>query len=115
MVLNRDAILESNDLISEEVQVPEWGGSVFVREMSGADRDAWEASLINDKGKTNLENIRARMVSFCVVDEHGNRLFSDKDVDLLGKKSGKALDRITSVAQRLNKLTDKELQEVKKS
>jgi hypothetical protein len=114
MVLTRDQILECSDLKKEEVQVPEWGGSVFVREMNGADRNAWEASLINEKGKVNLVNIHARLVSFCVVDEKGNRIFSDADVDLLGKKSGKALSRIVDACQKLNKLTDKDLDEVKK-
>lgn len=114
MVLSRDQILECSDLKKEEVQVPEWGGSVFVREMSGEDRDAWEASLINEKGTTNLKNIRARLAAFCIVDENGNRIFTDDDIELLGKKSGKALERVTAACQKINKLTNKELEEVKK-
>ena len=46
MTLTKDQILEANDLQSESVTVPEWGGDVLVRTMTGADRDAFEASMI---------------------------------------------------------------------
>jgi hypothetical protein len=42
--LTRDAILQAPDLQGEDVAVPEWGGTVRVRGLSGAQRDAYEAS-----------------------------------------------------------------------
>jgi hypothetical protein len=44
------------------VSVPEWGGEVVVRALTGAERDAFEQSTIEQRGKsvkTNLANIRA--------------------------------------------------------
>ena len=42
MRLSRDDILKAADNEPEEVDVPEWGGSVLVRGMTGLDRAAAE-------------------------------------------------------------------------
>src|SRR4051812_29809096 len=83
MALSRDQILEAKDLETREVDCPEWGGSVLVRALSGRERDAWEASLVQMRGKQQVPqmgNVRAKLVVRCCVDENGERLFSDADV-----------------------------------
>ena len=99
-MLTREQILGSDDLPREEVDVPEWGGKVQVRTMTGTDRDAFEASLVDKDGK--FENVRARLVALTLCDKTGARLFNDSDIQVLGGKSAKALDRVFSVAQRMN-------------
>jgi hypothetical protein len=117
--LTRDAILGAQDMVREEVPVPEWGGSVFIRSMSGTERDAWEQSLVvpegkaGKPGKADVRNIRARLVAFCAVDEAGQRLFADADVQALGAKNAAALDRCARVAQRINGLTPEALEDAK--
>lgn len=116
MILNRDQILESSDLTTETLNVPEWGGDVIVSAMTGEARDAWEQSLVTadgGKARANLENIRARLVIATVVDEAGNRLFSEADIPYLGRKSGAALERVCKVAQRLNALTAADVEQLK--
>ena len=98
--LNKAAILAADDLPRESVTVPEWGGEVLVRTMTGTERDAFETSLL-EKDK-RMENMRARLVSLTLCDETGERMFSDDEVTALGKKSAIALDRVFAVAQRLN-------------
>lgn len=105
VILNRDQILESVDLRREEVEVPEWGGTVLVSEMTGVQRDAYEAGLFGDDRKVDLRNARARLVAACLIDPDGNPLFTDKDVEALGRKSAAALDRVCAAAQRLNLMT----------
>lgn len=103
--LNRDQILEANDLTLESVDVPEWGGSVMVRAMTGADRDAFDASNVKEvDGKlvSDYTNLCVKLVARTIVDEAGNRIFSDDDMSALGRKSAAALDRVYRVAQRLN-------------
>lgn len=99
-MLTREQILQCDDLPKETVKVPEWGGEVQVRTMTGTDRDAFEASLIGKEGR--LENVRARLVSLTLCDAAGSRLFTDSDITALGGKSARALDRVFAVAQRLN-------------
>ena len=96
-LLSKSAILCANDLQTEDVDVPEWGGSVRVRSFTGRERDAFEASMVRGEGKdrkVDLTNMRARLVGLTVIDEGGQRLFTDEEVDLLGAKSGAALDRV---------------------
>lgn len=111
-LLTKEAILAANDLPTERVTVPEWGGEVLVRTMTGADRDAFEASLIGKDGR--MENVRARLVSLTLCDDKGERLFSDAEVAELGKKSAKALDRVFAVAQRINGIGGEQADAAKK-
>lgn len=114
MALTREEILRASDLKIEAVKVPEWGGEVLVGTMTGAARDAWEASLIGKtRGETRLENMRARLLAAAAVDEKGNRLFSEADAEALGRKSSAALERCVKVIQRLNGLSDQDLEDAK--
>ena len=115
MPLSRDQILEAKDLETREGDVPEWGGTVLVRALSGTDRDAYEASLVQIRGKQqvpNLANIRAKLVARAVVDEDGNRLFSDADIKALGQKSAAALSRVFTVAAEMSGLDEKDIEEI---
>lgn len=117
-ILTRDDILQVQDLPKELVEVPEWDGAVYVRGLTGAERDALEASIVEQRGRStrmNLMNLRAKLVAMSVVDEEGNRLFSDADVEKLGQKSAAALNRIFEVAQRLSGLTSEDVEELTKN
>lgn len=114
--LNKAEILAQDDLKTEDIQIPEWGDAwVRVRTLNASERDHFEASTVQRNGKkvtTNLENIRARLCLLCLVDEDGNRLFEEEDTFPLGGKSAAALDRIFTVAQRLNGLRDEDVEEL---
>ena len=113
--LGRDAILAIDDLPKEEVYVPEWKTWICVRALTGAERDAFESSVVEQRGKStkmNLRNIRAKLVALTAVDEEGKRLFTDDDAALLGKKSAAALDRVFDVAQRLSGLRQEDVEEL---
>lgn len=117
MTLTRDAILAVKDIQLEEVAVPEWGGSVWVKGMTGAERDKFEASIIEFRGKSqkiNFTNMRARLASLTVCDAEGARLFTEQDVHALGEKSAGALQHIFAVAQRLSGLSPDDVEELTK-
>ena len=117
-LLSKTAILAAQDLQTEDVEVPEWGGAVRVRSFTGRERDAFESSMVRGDGrdrKVDLTNMRARLVGLTVIDETGQRLFTDEEVDLLGAKSGAALDRVFAVAQKLNGLSGTDVEELSKN
>lgn len=117
-ILTRDAILQAQDLSSEQVPVPEWGGEVLVRGLTGTERDAFEQSIAEQKGKSvkmNLQNVRAKLVALTVVDGEGHRIFDDKDAGVLGKKSAVALNRVFEVAQKLSGLSPEDVDELAKN
>ena len=115
--LGKDDILAASDVTFEEIEVPEWGGWVRVKALSGAERDWFEASVSGEerKGKKvrmNLRNVRARLVSMCLVDERGKRLFTPNDIEALGHKSAAALDRVFDAAMRLAGMRQEDIDEL---
>ena len=116
--LGKKEILDVDDLKLETVEVPEWGGCVNIRMLTGSERDAFEGSILqtNSKSKVkNYANIRARLAQISIVDEKDNSLFSELDIAALGRKSAKALDRIFDAAQKLNGMTEDDIEELAKN
>ena len=116
--LSKEAILAVNDVQFEDVSVPEWGGAVRVKSLTGSERDGLEASMIEGKGKNanvNLANLRAKLVARSIVDESGDRIFEDADIAALGRKSASALNRVYEVAQRLSGITQEDVDELTKN
>lgn len=118
-MLTREQILAADDRKREVVEVPEWGGSVIVSEMGGHDREAWAAdaySLDGDKINVNRKNFGARLLAFCLVGDDGELVFSEpSDVEALGKKNGAVINRLFAVADRLNGITGRALEEIEKN
>lgn len=118
MLLTKQQILSADDLPFEDVDVPEWGGTVRVRVMTGLERDAWEASVFQQKdGKAefNQRNFRASLIARCISDESGEVLFTDDEILSLGRKSSKALDRVFKVASRINAISNQDQEELAKN
>ena len=106
-MLNRDDILKASDIKIEPVQA--WGGTLYVKVMTGKERDLFESSVITIKGTSqsyNLANVRAKLCVLTICDENGNRLFADSDMPLLAEKSALELQKIFVVAQRLSGITE---------
>ncbi len=113
--LNRDDILAVKDIEVELVEVPEWDGVVYVKGMTGTERDRFETSIVEQRGKNtkvSMENIRAKLAAESICDEDGKRLFSVKDINALGEKSASALQRVFDVAQRLSGITGEDVEEL---
>jgi len=105
--LSREDILKAEDRRIEVVEVPEWGGSVRVRSMTGAERDQFEGEVLDiRRGGVELKraNFRARLVVRTVVGDDDKPMFSPGDLEALGAKSAAALDRVIAIAMRLNGL-----------
>lgn len=114
-VLKRDDILKVSDIKIELVPVPEWGGDVYVKGMTGAERDKFESSIIKGRGEdaeVNYTNMRSKLASLTICDETGKRLFTENDVQALSQKSASALQRVFIVAQRLSGITKEDTEEL---
>lgn len=114
--LSREQILGTDDSNVETVEVPQWGGSVRVRALTGRERDRLEASMIGKNGKADatkgLTNFRARLVAASVVDDNGAPMFTEADIDLLADRSAAALDTIAQAAMRLSGLSSEDVNEL---
>ena len=113
--LSSEEILNTEDILEELVEVPEWKGTVRVRGLTGRERDAYEASLLEQRGrntKANLQNARAKLVVLSVVDARGQRMFTESQIPQLGAKSAAALDRIWKKARDLSGMSDEDVEEL---
>jgi len=98
----------TDDRPIELVEVPEWGLTLRVRGLSAGDKQRYEESLVSwdAQGKMTVssEDGHARLLVLTIVDEQGQLIFTSGDVAMLSRKSGAAVDRVVTVAQRLSGL-----------
>lgn len=114
-LLSKDQILQADDRRYEVVPVPEWGGEVRLRSLTGSERDEYESGLVQQVGgkqTMNARNARAKLIALCAVDEQGLPLFSKADVIKLGSKNSAALQRVFDVACRMNGFTDEDVKDL---
>ncbi len=123
--LDRAAIIAAQDLGYQDVDVPEWGGTVRVYALSATQNDklhlqvldmseSMKASALNGKNGGDFEikldmdkwaESKAQVVVWTVADGDGNRLFTQKDIGTVGLKSGEVIDRLYDVAIELSGAT----------
>lgn len=103
MALSKSKILAAKDVkLSEAVPVPEWGGDVYIKTLSGTERDAFEEAYAEQKMKA----FRVRFLVLTLSDEAGERLFSDGDIAALSGKSSIVINRLFEKAWSHNAFTN---------
>ena len=112
----RDSLLAlKNTIAIEAVTVPNLHTPVYVRGLTGKERDGFEAACFVQRGKTrvlNTDNIRSKLLVRAICDQDGVRLFGDGEVDLLGDMPASVLDELFTVAQRLSGLSSNDVEEL---
>lgn len=105
--LNRKQVDAVQDCHIKEVEVPEWGGSVFLKTLSTN-----EVIALQKAEETVTDEKRAALsVTFCLCDADGKRLYSEKEVDELCEKNPKVILRLFYEALEVNKTDDKAKEE----
>ena len=115
-MLDRQSILNAPDRTFEEMDVPEWGGKVRIGVMSGTDRDSYFNTFPPKRERTedmDWTPFRYKLLVRCIIDENNQRIFQDDEADLLASKNTEVLERLMTVAGRINKLTETSAEETK--
>jgi hypothetical protein len=111
--IGRDSFLSQKPTRTREVDIPEWGGIVRVKALSGAERDAIEQKQF-DQGRRStrvtVAGFRARLVVFGVIDEEGNRIFNESDLPAINEMDGSVIDRIATAVSELSGYTPAEVE-----
>ena len=110
MLLTKESILKASDLKTADVEVPEWGGTVRVRTMTGADRQAFYKQTTTKEGVP--KNMLEALIVATAVNENGEPLFTAADVSALASKSSLALQKVWDKAAELNGLTQKSVEDI---
>lgn len=82
--LSKNEILAKNDVTFLEMKVPQWGGTIRFRSLTG-DEAIEFGELLKDEETKQAAVIRLFAIS--VVDELGDRIFDEGDIRLLRRKS----------------------------
>jgi hypothetical protein len=106
-MLSRAQILAADDMRRETVPVPEWGGDVMVRTLTGTERDKLEAAY-----KLDPSSFRTQMCAASICDEAGIALFTPEDIPALAEKNWEVLDRLVAVATKLSAVTTKDVKDL---
>lgn len=106
MPLTLTQIMAANDIAVKEIEVPEWDGTIYIRQLTRAQQDDY---LKRQMGTRMKQDMKAKSQeidlsnfyghdSFLVVsgacDESGKPLFSAKDIEALKNKNGAVIGRI---------------------
>jgi hypothetical protein len=60
----------------EPVEVPDLGGTVYVRALTALEKDRLDDVLTDDRGRPIADNVRAKVVAMCACDAAGKALFA---------------------------------------
>jgi hypothetical protein len=111
--LTKEQFFAGSEIETEEVEVG--AGKLMVRGLAASEREVFvkETSELGE-GKA-LPNLVVRLVSLTVIDpETKERLFTEKDIEALGKKSSLVIDKLFNVAQKLSGLTEEAAKDIEK-
>src|SRR3990167_5778224 len=101
-LLKFDDVVKKQDLETRDVLIPEWGGSVRIRQWTVAER--------NDFTKRKDEpGIGAWLVSILTVDEEGKQWCPAERAMELDRKNPKALDAIVAAIIEVNTVNKEEV------
>ena len=125
-LLTRAEILAADDIPSEIVPVPEWGGAVRVIGMTVKARGKYEASFRKEvrnragvvevqQNTAGLLTVRERLVLLCTVDAENKQLFTAEDIPALSEKSAVAMERVVTAAKKLSGMSEEDIQELEKN
>lgn len=124
----QDILTQSVELETKWVEVPGWGGGVWIRELTGLERDRFEGSLVKGRGtkrRVDLVGSRARLVSMGCIQgpsfadvESGKAqppdprmarlLFTPRDVKKLSQLGAKSLEEVAEKIRILSGITDED-------
>ncbi len=117
MTLTKQQILSTSPRL-KEVEVPEWGGSVFIRPLTIHEQakladlgTKYEKSSVVDR----MKNCTLRLVQWSVCDEQGNPLFEAGDLEPLMSKAASAFLRLQDAILALSGLTEESRKELEKN
>jgi len=112
------AIAERPEIVTQEVDCPELGGGVLVREMTGTVRNRLEAAFAaiseGADGKV-MDGVLISMMSACIVDERGNPFITGDMATKLFRNHATAVFRIRDAVVKMSATSEKDAEELAES
>ena len=93
----------------EEMEIPEWGGSISLRTLTINERLEFDSKFTDDKGSfknINDPDMIYSLLSLGIVDENGERIFVGDDVNILKERNASVMQQIFLRILKLNYLQE---------
>jgi len=100
--MNREQFLSAISAEIKEIEVAAVGELVRFRVLTGRARDAFHEAV--SKGDKTLSHFEAAIVAATVVDDEGNAMFSQADVETLRDHNATAVAQVAKVAMQVNNI-----------
>jgi len=113
-LLSAAQILAATDLKYADVDMPEWGGIVRIRVLTGRERNTLERETTGSDGKVT-PLFREKLLVRCLCDESNKPLFQPEQVSALSEKNGVAINKVFEAAMRLNGFTKDTVEDLEKN
>jgi hypothetical protein len=101
--LTLEEIKSVDDIKAQTVEVPEWGGEVLVKSMSGRLRSNLEQKVANNAPHGD---VKMMIVTSCCVKEDGSPMFTTADKKWLAEKAAAPLETIFEAACKMSGIGD---------
>lgn len=129
-LLNRNQILEVNDIQTKDIEVKEWGGTIRIKQLSAKEYNDIFMNMINIRkmaakqlsakknADENLEdainelaikNQKILIIIKSVVDENMNPVFTEADMELLYQKNTNVINKIIAEIEEFNSVSTEDV------
>lgn len=101
----------------KKMEVPEWGGHIYIRTLGLRDWRAFQKRIAAaDENIDELEALQYELAAMSICDEQGEPLYTKEDAESLSNRNGLALQRVIDTALAANGVSDDDVEdEVKNS
>ena len=116
--LGLEDILAIQDTKVVKIEIPDWQGHVYIKQLSAFEQDKFEADCRGPNGGPSLQHMRARLVAAALCDKDGNKLIKDDGRSTIAKlslKSGAVLNYLIDRITDLNRITTEDLEKIAKN
>lgn len=102
----RETIIAAVDIVSEPIDVPEWGVKLDIRGMDGLSRARMLRECMDpETGTMDFEKLYPELIIKTAIDPTtGEHVFADDDVAILNTKAGATLEKVAKVSMRVSGL-----------
>lgn len=113
----KDALLGFTQTRYHAIQVEPYG-DFRIRSLTERDRTKFEEGLLNKRGAVNEDHLlssRRRLIGMCLVDQDGNLLLAEADIDKLAELDGKLTGALYDACLEHCGFSDEDIQEAVKN
>ena len=128
-LLTRNQILEAKDIKTKDIEVPEWGGTIRIKQLSAKEYNDITMNMVNIRkmaakqlsskknSDENLEdainemaikNQKILLIIKSIVDENMKPLFTEADMELLYQKNTNVIDKIIAEIEEFNAVSSED-------